>query len=71
MGDAADDAIDRAMDEWLYEGDFDICYKVDKTPRTCSSCGASGLQWRRAKKKWQLFYAAGVPHVCSPKVVFK
>jgi len=71
MGDAAEDAIQQGMDEWLYEGDFDICYQRDKAPRTCDGCGASGLEWRRSKKKWKLFDSAGNLHVCRPKDVFK
>ncbi len=72
MGDAADDAIDRGMEEWLYEGDFDICYKKDKISRTCQICGAQGLQWKRHKRKWKLFDSAGeVPHTCDLKKVFK
>jgi hypothetical protein len=76
MGDAADDAIDRGMDEWL-SGEYDDsgdCGAYVLRSKTCRNCGAVDLQWGLSKGKWKLFDAAGL-HVCpmakAAKKVFK
>ena len=68
MGDMAEYAIQQGMDEWMYEGDFDICYRRGKVSRSCGRCSAPGLEWRRFEKKWRLFNSAGKLHVCPNPV---
>jgi hypothetical protein len=67
MGEAANDAIDRGMDEWL-SGEYDDsgdCGAYVLRSKTCWNCGAIGLQWGKEKGKWRLFDAAGALHVCT------
>jgi len=80
VGDAAEDAIDRGMEEdlyetgdWVYDGDFDICYQLGKASKSCRGCGVTGLVWRRFEKKWRLFDVNDKPHICTPdaKAAFK
>ena len=72
MGEAADDAIDRGVDEWLNE-EYDVEGYSSIRLKTCQNCGAHGFQWGQEKGKWRLFDAAGELHVCKPlaKKVFK
>jgi hypothetical protein len=76
MGEAADDAIDRGMDEWL-SGEYDDngdCGVYVLRSKACRNCGAIDLQWGKEKGKWRLFDTAGTLHVCavkSAKKVFK
>lgn len=66
MGEFADDAIDRGMEEWLSgewgERDDEGYYAVRE--KTCRRCGASGLQWGQASGKRKLFGPGGDLHVC-------
>jgi hypothetical protein len=64
MGEAADDAIDRGMEEWL-SGELDDEGYYVACEKTCRRCGASGLQWGQASGKWKLFGPGGEQHVCS------
>jgi hypothetical protein len=80
MGDAADDAIDRGMDEWLSDewlsdeyDDSGDCGAYVLRSKTCRNCGAVDLQWGLSKGKWRLFDAVGL-HICATdtaKKVFK
>lgn len=67
MGEAADDAIDRGMDEWLSGEYDDEGYCVIHT-QTCRNCGVVNLQWGCSRGKWKLFDTAGELHVCVPKM---
>ena len=73
MGEAADDAIDRAMDEWL-SGEYDEEGYYAVREKTCKYCHASGLQWGVLGGRWRLFGPGGDLHVCpvpAAKKVFK
>jgi hypothetical protein len=70
MGEAADDAIDRCMDEWLSDQYDDEGYYSIRT-KTCRDCYAIDLQWGLLAGRWRLFDAAGNLHVCSAKAAFK
>jgi hypothetical protein len=67
MGEAAEDAIERGMDEWLsgaYEDDPDFC--LGTSPRTCRYCKKGGLHWKKRKQKWILCEPNGRLHNCVP-----
>lgn len=73
MGEAADDAIDRGMEEWL-SGEWDDEGYCVVREKTCRRCGASGLQWGQASGEWKLFEPGGERHVCpvpAAKKAFK
>jgi hypothetical protein len=72
MGEAADDAIDRGIDEWLHGEYDDEGYYTGRT-KTCRNCGVSELQWGFSNGHWRLFDANGALHVCvsTAKKAFK
>ncbi len=72
MGEAADDAIDRGMDEWMSDAYYDDqYYTFTPSPRTCRDCGKSGLSWGQSDGNWRLFDGPGKVHVCSAKKAFR
>jgi len=76
MGDAADDAIDRGMDEWL-SGEYDdegySGSEFYSHSQSCRYCRKPDLHWNILAGKWRLFGADGAAHRCAPKAkeVFK
>ena len=75
MGEAADDAIDRGIDEWLsgeYD-DEDFCYTFCPRLHSCRYCRVANLHWNLLNGKWRLFDTDGGTHRCVPKAkeVFK
>ena len=70
MGDAADDAIDRGMEEWL-SGEYADDSYCSIRPKTCRNCGAVDLQWGILGGKWRLYDATGKLHVCVSKTAKK
>lgn len=72
MGDAADDAYDRAMDElehpeWETEDEFDGSPRPAPRPR-CKTCGATNVMWLKVHNRnyhWVLCdNVTGDPHQC-------
>ena len=66
MGEAADDAIDRGIDKWLF-GEYDDDYYRSARLPVCRYCGVHGLHWGQSVGTWMLFEANNNAHVCSPK----
>jgi hypothetical protein len=73
MGEAADDAIDRGMDEWLsgeYDDD-DPGFNYGLSLRSCRYCKASGLHWEMSRGQWRLFTEQREMHTCATKMLFR
>jgi hypothetical protein len=73
MGEAADDAIDRGMEEWL-SGEWDDEGYYFAREKTCRRCHERNLWWSCHDGRYQLVDEAGKVHVClvpAAKDVFK
>lgn len=78
MGEHAEDAYDRAIDELFCgeEQDYYEAFAPLRAPRqeskTCDRCGAVGLRWARywdpkGAERFRLTTPAGAVHDCSAK----
>jgi hypothetical protein len=75
MGEMADFALEKLLDEWTIDfledeyfndyGDDKAVYNDERTHKVCKYCKTSNLHWEQHDGKWRLYDQSGTLHTCK------